>query len=183
MKKGNLFLYLLESPAEGGGHYYKIGITDSVERRKSQYALHNPDSRLLYVRPVSDETYETRIHLLLEYLGLCRDRYSSKEWFIGDDRVVNIFCYSWSDIDYLLFKHRSSWRYSDTYRPTKKDMVFNSIAREYVEKLGVHFYVTDLDNTEGVRAYKLLRDQELENRYRDMNSIREENGIEEVIYG
>lgn len=80
----------------------KIGFTNDIEKRKSQYKLHNPLGEFISVREGNEED-ELRLHLRLydfkvEFLD---------EWFYDEKEVFDVFSQDYSEIDKWLWDHKS----------------------------------------------------------------------------
>lgn len=80
-------IYLLRSYGPKGKSILKIGVTDNIKARSSQYFYSNPYSELISTRE-GDETLESLLHYYLRFLDL-QYKKSGKldEWFIDDPKI------------------------------------------------------------------------------------------------
>lgn len=97
-------IYLFGSGAwENSRRIVKIGFTDNMEKRKTNYFHYNPLGKIIDTRD-GDELDELRLHLRLydhkvEFLD---------EWFYDEDEVFRVFKEdSYNDIDKWLWEHRT----------------------------------------------------------------------------
>lgn len=79
----------------------KVGFTNDIEVRKSQYKLHNPLGEFIKIRE-GDEELELKLHIRLsefqvEFLD---------EWFFNDPEVIDIFDHTEDEIDNWIWKNR-----------------------------------------------------------------------------
>lgn len=101
-------LYLLKSrliSTSMKGFTYKVGYSSNFTARKYSYVCANPGVEIVSTRE-GDTELEYCIHIYLSFLGL--NRSSLREWFISDDRVVDIFHYTEERLHRLIWKNRDN---------------------------------------------------------------------------
>ena len=101
-------LYLIKSYLQGNHSILKVGYTDNISKRMSQYFSANPG-----VEPISfregDELLEDMIQLYLTYLGYqYKPGGRSNEWFYNVPEVRNIFHISIQELERKLWKIRDN---------------------------------------------------------------------------
>lgn len=99
-------LYLIKSYLQGNHSILKVGYTDNISNRMSQYFSANPG-----VEPISfregDETLEDMIQIYLTHLGYqYRPGGRLNEWFYNVPEVRNIFHISIQELERRLWKVR-----------------------------------------------------------------------------
>ena len=102
-------LYLIKSYGPKGRlePIYKVGYTNSFEKRLNQYFSHNPFIELISVRE-GDEELETLIHVCLYSLGYRFQRDGRlNEWFCGDlSKIQYIFHSSKRYLEKVVWRNR-----------------------------------------------------------------------------
>ena len=102
-------LYLIKSYGPKGRlePIYKVGYTNSFEKRLNQYFSHNPFIELISVRE-GDEELETLIHISLYSLGYKFQRDGRlNEWFCGDlSKIQYIFHSSKRYLEKVVWRNR-----------------------------------------------------------------------------
>lgn len=84
-------LYLIKSFGRDGKSILKIGYTDDLNRRMSQYFYNNPCFELIATRE-GDELLEDMIQVYLKSLGYQYQRSGRlNEWFIDTPEIYQIF--------------------------------------------------------------------------------------------
>lgn len=85
----------------------KIGYTDNMENRMSQYFYANPGLELISTRE-GDELLEDMIQIYLKFFGYQYQKHGKlNEWFIDDLKVYQIFHIHQEKLESKLWKHRS----------------------------------------------------------------------------
>ena len=101
-------IYLLRSYGISGKSksFLKIGFTNDIHTRSSQYFYMNPGCEIISVRE-GDYILESLFHYYLRYLGLQYKKNGKlNEWFIDDPRVYQVFHISQETIEKIIWKHR-----------------------------------------------------------------------------
>ena len=102
-------LYLIKSYGPKGKlePIYKVGYTNSLEKRLNQYFSHNPFIELISVRE-GDEELETLIHISLYSLGYRFQRDGRlNEWFIGNlSKIQYIFHSTKGYLEKVVWRNR-----------------------------------------------------------------------------
>ena len=102
-------LYLIKSYGPKGRlePIYKVGYTNSFEKRLNQYFSHNPFIELISVRE-GDEELETLIHVCLYSLGYRFQKDGRlNEWFCGDlSKIQYIFHSSKRYLEKVIWRNR-----------------------------------------------------------------------------
>ena len=102
-------LYLIKSYGPKGRlePIYKVGYTNSFEKRLNQYFSHNPFIELISVRE-GDEELETLIHVCLYSLGYRFQRDGRlNEWFIGNlSKIQYIFHSTKGYLEKVVWRNR-----------------------------------------------------------------------------
>ena len=102
-------LYLIKSYGPKGKlePIYKVGYTNSLEKRLNQYFSHNPFIELISVRE-GDEELETLIHVCLYSLGYKFQRNGRlNEWFCGDlSKIQYIFHSTKRSLEKVVWRNR-----------------------------------------------------------------------------
>ena len=85
-------IYVLESAGfnEQGNlmRLIKIGYTDNWERRFTQYKLHNPTIKTLYLYEGGNEDDEKSLH---SYFSEYRYKGYGNEWFYHSEKLIKFF--------------------------------------------------------------------------------------------
>ena len=99
-------IYLLRSYGKLGKSILKVGFSDQVDKRMSQYFSSNPYFELISVRE-GDQYLESLLHIWLRYLKLdVKVLGRLDEWFKDDPQVQQIFHLSRDSLERRLWKHR-----------------------------------------------------------------------------
>lgn len=99
-------IYLLRSYGPKEKSILKIGFSDNIDNRLSQYFYHNPYSEVVSTRE-GDEVLESLLHIYLKFLGFQYKKNGKlNEWFIDDPRVYQVFHISQETIEKIIWKHR-----------------------------------------------------------------------------
>lgn len=86
----------------------KIGYTDNMENRMSQYFYANPGLELISTRK-GDELLEDMIQDYLKFLGYQYQKHGKlNEWFIDDLKVYQVFHIHQEKLENKLWKHRAN---------------------------------------------------------------------------
>lgn len=99
-------LYLIKSFGRNGKSILKIGYTDDLNRRMSQYFYNNPCFELIAIRE-GDELLEDMIQVYLKFLGYQYQRNGKlNEWFIDDPKIYQIFHIHRKKLEETIWKKR-----------------------------------------------------------------------------
>lgn len=122
-------LYLFGSGAYNGDRkIVKVGFTDDIEERKTQYLLHNPLGEFIGIREGGREL-ELKLHLRLadwkvEFLD---------EWFYDEGPVQTIFGSTEDDIDLWIWNNRSEALLTPVWpkQGSLKYSIFDKLRKKY----------------------------------------------------
>ena len=100
-------LYLIRMYGPGKQSILKVGFSDNIENRLSQYLHMNPYSLVISVRE-GDLVLEGLIHRYLYSLGLQFNKSGRRleEWFIDDPEVLRVFHLPRETIERFVWKNR-----------------------------------------------------------------------------
>lgn len=99
-------LYLIKSFGRNGKSILKVGYTDDLNRRMSQYFYNNPCFELIAIRE-GDELLEDMIQVYLKFLGYQYQRNGKlNEWFIDDPKIYQIFHIHRKKLEETIWKKR-----------------------------------------------------------------------------
>ena len=138
-------IYLLRSYGISGKSksFFKIGFTDNIYNRSSQYFYMNPGCEIVSVRE-GDYILEGLFHYYLKFLGLQYKKNGKlNEWFINDPRVYQVFHISQESLERKIWKHRE--KVFDRSKISKS----NKITEDY--KLFEYLWEKNKENFEGER--------------------------------
>ena len=161
-------LYLLKSYGSKGKlePIYKVGYTNSLEKRLNQYFSHNPFIELISVRE-GDEELEKLIHISLYSLGYKFTKGGKlDEWFIGDlNKIQYIFHSTKKYLEKVIWRNRDKSFSVDSISNINSDSfkLLRRLYKEYNYRINGNKYITkdnkviktntsDLD----ISFYKLL---------------------------
>jgi hypothetical protein len=159
-------LYLIKSYGPKGKKIYKVGYTNSFEKRLNQYFSHNPFIELVSVRRGNEEL-EKLIHVCLYSLGYKFSKGGKlDEWFIGDlNKIQYIFHSTKNYLEKVIWRNRDKAFSIDNISNINSDS-FKLLRRLYKEnnyKISSSKYITKDDkviktNTSelDILFYKLL---------------------------
>ena len=101
-------LYLIKSFGRNGKSILKIGYTDDLNRRMSQYFYNNPCFELIATRE-GDELLEDMIQVYLKSLGYQYQRNGKlNEWFIDVPEIYQIFHIHRKKLEEIIWKKRDN---------------------------------------------------------------------------
>lgn len=136
-------IYLLRSYGPKEKSILKIGFSDNIDNRLSQYFYHNPYSEVLSTRE-GDEVLESLLHLYLKFLGFQYKKNGKlNEWFMNDNRVYQVFHISQESLEKKIWKHR------EKIFDKSKMSTSNKITEEY--KIFEYLWEKNKENFEGER--------------------------------
>ena len=160
-------LYLIKSYGPKGRWepIYKVGYTNSFEKRLNQYFSHNPFIELISVRE-GDEELETLIHISLYSLGYRFQRDGRlNEWFIGNlSKIQYIFHSSKRYLEKVVWRNRDrAFSVDDINIRSDSFKLLRRLYKEYNYRINGNKYITKDDkviktNTSDldILFYKLL---------------------------
>ena len=100
-------IYLLRSYGKLGKSILKVGFSDQVDKRMSQYFSSNPYFELISVRE-GDQYLESLLHIWLRYLKLdVKVLGRLDEWFKDDPQVQQIFHMGLESLERRIWKRRN----------------------------------------------------------------------------
>lgn len=138
-------IYLLRSYGISGKSksFLKIGFTNDIHTRSSQYFYMNPGCEIISVRE-GDYILESLFHYYLRYLGLQYKKNGKlNEWFIDDPRVYQVFHISQESLERKIWKHREEV-FDDS-----KISISSKITEDY--KIFEYLWEKNKENFEGER--------------------------------
>lgn len=101
-------LYLIKSFGRDGKSILKVGYTDDLNRRMSQYFYNNPCFELVATRE-GDELLEDMIQVYLKSLGYQYQRNGKlNEWFIDIPEIYQIFHIHQRKLEEIIWKKRDN---------------------------------------------------------------------------
>ena len=99
-------LYLIKSFGRDGKSILKVGYTDDLNRRMSQYFYNNPCFELITTRE-GDELLEDMIQVYLKSLGYQYQRNGKlNEWFIDTPEIYQIFHIHRENLERVIWRYR-----------------------------------------------------------------------------
>ena len=136
-------IYLLRSYGPKEKSILKIGFSDNIDNRLSQYFYHNPYSEVVSTRE-GDEVLESLLHLYLKFLGFQYKKNGKlNEWFMNDNRVYQVFHISQESLEKKIWKHR------EKIFDKSKMSTSNKITEDY--KIFEYLWEKNKENFEGER--------------------------------
>ena len=189
-------LYLIKSYGPKGRlePIYKVGYTNSFEKRLNQYFSHNPFIELISVRE-GDEELETLIHVCLYSLGYKFQRNGRlNEWFIGNlSKIQYIFHSSKRYLEKVVWRNRDrAFSVDDINIRSDSFKLLRRLYKEYNYRINGNKYITKDDkviktNTSDldILFYKLLlrnfpEDIDIKNAFPDI-SIELEKEVQDFL--
>ena len=140
-------LYLLKSYGSKGKlePIYKVGYTNSLEKRLNQYFSHNPFIELISVRE-GDEELEKLIHVCLYSLEYKFTKGGKlDEWFIGDlNKVQYIFHSTKKYLEKVIWRNRDKSFSVDSIGNINSDSfkLLRRLYKEYNYRINGNRYIT-----------------------------------------
>ena len=139
-------LYLIKSYGPKGRlePIYKVGYTNSFEKRLNQYFSHNPFIELISVRE-GDEELEILIHISLYSLGYRFQRDGRlNEWFIGNlSKIQYIFHSSKRYLEKVVWRNRDrAFSVDDINIRSDSFKLLRRLYKEYNYRINGNKYIT-----------------------------------------
>ena len=140
-------LYLLKSYGSKGKlePIYKVGYTNSLEKRLNQYFSHNPFIELISVRE-GDEELEKLIHISLYSLGYKFTKGGKlDEWFTGDlNKIQYIFHSTKRYLEKVIWRNRDKSFSVDSIGNINSDSfkLLRRLYKEYNYRINGNRYIT-----------------------------------------
>ena len=140
-------LYLLKSYGSKGKlePIYKVGYTNSLEKRLNQYFSHNPFIELISVRE-GDEELEKLIHVCLYSLEYKFTKGGKlDEWFIGDlNKIQYIFHSTKKYLEKVIWRNRDKSFSVDSISNINSDSfkLLRRLYKEYNYRINGNKYIT-----------------------------------------
>lgn len=113
-------LYLIRSFGRGGKSYLKVGYSDNIADRMTQYKIHNPLFEIISQRQGSQDE-ELILQMYLGIMGFKADFLN--EWFKDDSEVITIFhkSFKYGKLEKVVWKNREKiFRIEDFNNPRKR---------------------------------------------------------------
>lgn len=142
-KKADM-LYLIRSYGPGKQSILKVGFSDGIENRISQYIYYNPFTLVISTRE-GDLILEKLIHKYLYVLGLQFNVSNRRleEWFIEDPRILQVFHLSRKTIEKLVWRNRDEI-FNIESSDSSDYSLFKYLYDKYKDEFeGVKYIVTD----------------------------------------
>lgn len=139
-------IYLLRSYGLNNSSILKVGFSDQVDKRMSQYFYHNPFILEISKRE-GDEMFETLLHFYLKSLGYQRKvRSKLDEWYFDCPEVYTIFHISRESLERELWKNRAKYfsGLSSFLIPSTEKMIYEYLREKNLDLfIGEEFIVKD----------------------------------------
>ena len=172
-------LYLIKSFGRDGKSILKIGYTDDLNRRMSQYFYNNPCFELITTRE-GDELLEDMIQVYLKSLGYQYQRNGKlNEWFIDTPEIYQIFHIHRENLERVIWRYREKilklniscelmiyeylrGKYISEIKENKYKVINNSIIKLKYNRLDVEYNEShplniNLENITNEIVYKFIQ--------------------------
>ena len=172
-------LYLIKSFGRDGKSILKIGYTDDLNRRMSQYFYNNPCFELITTRE-GDELLEDMIQVYLKSLGYQYQKNGKlNEWFIDTPEIYQIFHIHRENLERVIWRYREKilklniscelmiyeylrGKYISEIKENKYKVINNSIIKLKYNRLDVEYNEShplniNLENITNEIVYKFIQ--------------------------